>query len=284
MSPVKVRSNLKLGKLTHIIGVEGAHMLGNSLEVLRQYQAIGARYPTLSHNCHNIFANSCSPSAPESQKELHGGLSARSRELVDEMNRLDMLVDLSHTSQQQHRRAEHDAPMRPRHLQPFQQDGALPATQEFLRTAVVAGDSDHCCARTTERKREASPRRASVERMPSWRMRNGVVAATAVPAFNGLNSSLRDVSDHIEQLAAVVGRHRVAIGMGLGRFLERPPKGIEDVPMYSNVVTHHTLSVKSALLSVLIEIRLASPGLRRSICALEASMQHATKASRQEAS
>jgi len=73
-----------------------AHQLGNSIAVLRQYYELGVRYVTLTHTCHNAFADSCgflTPSAPR-----HYGLSPLGFKLVAEMNRIGMLVDLSHTS------------------------------------------------------------------------------------------------------------------------------------------------------------------------------------------
>lgn len=93
-----------------------AHQLGNSIAVLRQYHALGVRYVTLTHTCHNAFADSCGSS--DGVKPLHGGLrlaqptysvnnqltlflnltSSFGRSLIDEMNRLGVLVDLSHTS------------------------------------------------------------------------------------------------------------------------------------------------------------------------------------------
>lgn len=96
--------------------MEGAHQLGNSIAVLRQYHALGVRYVTLTHTCHNAFADSCGLSP--GTKPLHYGLrsdrrpfcivsvlipsiypfSALGRSLIAEMNRLGVLVDLSHTS------------------------------------------------------------------------------------------------------------------------------------------------------------------------------------------
>jgi membrane dipeptidase len=57
------------GKIASMLGVEGGHQLGNSFSVLRQYYHLGARYVTLTHTCHNAFADSSAPSTP-----LHNGL------------------------------------------------------------------------------------------------------------------------------------------------------------------------------------------------------------------
>lgn len=72
------------------------HQLGNSLQVLRQYQELGVRYVTLTHACHNAFADSCG--IQPGLEPRWGGLSAYGRALVEELNRLGVLVDLSHTS------------------------------------------------------------------------------------------------------------------------------------------------------------------------------------------
>ncbi|QRW19477.1 Membrane dipeptidase (Peptidase family M19) [Rhizoctonia solani] len=95
-STVDIKEAFRVGKVASLIGVEGGHQLGNSLAVLRQYQALGARYLTLTHSCNNAFADSAGISTPV--PPTHGGLSKLGEDLVFELNRLGMLVDLSHTS------------------------------------------------------------------------------------------------------------------------------------------------------------------------------------------
>lgn len=75
-------------KVTHLIGLEGAHSLGNSLGVLRTFYDLGVRYLTLTHTCHNAFADSSGSSQGVQAEPLHGGLSALGRRLVREMNRI----------------------------------------------------------------------------------------------------------------------------------------------------------------------------------------------------
>lgn len=72
--------------------------MGNSLATLRLYHELGVRYLTLTHTCHNAFADSAGSTSNDSTKPLHGGLSGLGRRLVAEMNRIGMIVDLSHTS------------------------------------------------------------------------------------------------------------------------------------------------------------------------------------------
>ncbi|WP_338061764.1 dipeptidase [Sphingomonas segetis] len=82
----------KAGKVASLIGVEGGHQIGGSLAALRAYYDLGARYMTLTHFKNNEFADS----ATDDPK--WNGLNDFGRAVVHEMNRLGMLVDLSHVS------------------------------------------------------------------------------------------------------------------------------------------------------------------------------------------
>ena len=87
-----VTQAVSAGRIASLIGMEGGHSIGDSLGVLRMMYALGARYLTLTHNRGTSWADSAT--APP----RHGGLTAFGRDVVREMNRLGMLVDLSHTS------------------------------------------------------------------------------------------------------------------------------------------------------------------------------------------
>ena len=80
------------GRIASLIGIEGGHQIDNSLAVLRQMYVLGARYMTLTHTLNNDWANSAT------DNPRHHGLTAFGRVVVHEMNRLGMLVDLSHVS------------------------------------------------------------------------------------------------------------------------------------------------------------------------------------------
>jgi membrane dipeptidase len=82
----------KSGRVASLIGVEGGHQIGGSLAALRAYYDLGARYMTLSHFKNNEFADS----ATDDPK--YHGLNDFGRTVVHEMNRIGMLVDLSHVS------------------------------------------------------------------------------------------------------------------------------------------------------------------------------------------
>jgi len=79
-------------RVASLLGMEGGHAIENSLGVLRAYYALGARYMTLTHNVTLDWADAALDSA------RHGGLTEFGKEVVREMNRLGMLVDLSHVS------------------------------------------------------------------------------------------------------------------------------------------------------------------------------------------
>ncbi len=85
------------GKRVAVIGMENGYMVGRDLSLLRQYHDLGARYLTLSHNGHNEISDSANPRSGEPESE-HGGLSPFGEEVVREMNRLGMMVDVSHIS------------------------------------------------------------------------------------------------------------------------------------------------------------------------------------------
>jgi membrane dipeptidase len=82
----------KSGKIAALIGIEGGHQIGDSIPALRQFYALGVRYMTLTHSNNNALADS----ATDNPK--HKGLSPFGRQIIEEMNRLGMLIDLSHVS------------------------------------------------------------------------------------------------------------------------------------------------------------------------------------------
>jgi membrane dipeptidase len=87
-----IEREFKTGKIASLIGIEGGHQIGNSLAALRQMYVLGARYMTLTHSSNVDWADS----ATDDPK--HHGLTPFGRTVVHEMNRLGMLLDLSHVS------------------------------------------------------------------------------------------------------------------------------------------------------------------------------------------
>ncbi|HJO38783.1 MAG: dipeptidase [Vicinamibacterales bacterium] len=87
------------GKLVAMIGIENGYVIGKDLSLLETYHELGARYITLAHGGHNDIADSATPRADEPESE-HDGLSEFGEEVVAEMNRLGIMVDISHVSKQ----------------------------------------------------------------------------------------------------------------------------------------------------------------------------------------
>jgi len=92
LSAADVRRIVGAGKIAALIGVEGGQAIENSLAVLRMFHALGARYLTLTHIDSTDWADAAT------DEPRHGGLSEFGEEVVREMNRLGMLVDISHVS------------------------------------------------------------------------------------------------------------------------------------------------------------------------------------------
>src|SRR5712664_3576273 len=88
----EVREARKQGKIAALMGVEGGHMIASDLGVLRSYAALGVRYMTLTHSGNDEWADSSTDTA------AHNGLTDFGKDVVREMNRLGVMVDISHVS------------------------------------------------------------------------------------------------------------------------------------------------------------------------------------------
>lgn len=85
------------GRLVALIGIENGYVIGLDLSLIEHYYQLGGRYMTLAHDGHNDLADSARPE-PGEPAALHGGLSEFGRQAIVEMNRVGMLVDISHVS------------------------------------------------------------------------------------------------------------------------------------------------------------------------------------------
>jgi membrane dipeptidase len=88
----EIREAHKQGKIAALMGVEGGHMINSDLGVLRNYAALGVRYMTLTHSGNDEWADS------STDKAVHNGLTPFGKDVVREMNRLGVMVDISHVS------------------------------------------------------------------------------------------------------------------------------------------------------------------------------------------
>jgi len=199
----EIKDTISKGKIASLLGIEGAHQIGNSIGVLRPLYALGVRYMTLTHTCHNAFADSGGRLEP--LPPLHGGLSPLGHLLIDEMNRLGILVDLSHTSD----------------------DTAIQAL-EYSQAPVIWS---HSSARTVHNVARNIPD-SILERIKSERQ-DAVVMVNFAPSFVAPEgkATVQAVADHVEHLASVAGKNHVGIGSDFDGILE-VPQGLEDVSTY----------------------------------------------------
>ncbi|MEY3162436.1 MAG: hypothetical protein RIT25_2430 [Planctomycetota bacterium] len=92
-SRVELLDAVRMGRHATLMGIEGGHAIEGRLDLLRQFHRLGVRYMTLTHTNHNEYADSCADATPR-----WGGLNQLGVKVVLEMNRLGMLVDVSHVS------------------------------------------------------------------------------------------------------------------------------------------------------------------------------------------
>lgn len=221
-----IRREFRRGRIGSVLGMEGGHVLENSLGALRAYYDLGARYMTLTHNVTLDWADAAMGSA------RHGGLSAFGEEVVREMNRLGMLIDLSHAS---------------------------PAT---MSDALTVSEAPVIFSHSSARALADVPRNVPdsiLRRLPA---NGGVVMVTFVPGFISQElvehgrarrrfggdtataefrqwssenprprATLAQVADHIEHIRRVAGVDHVGIG---GDFdgISEVIAGLEDVSKY----------------------------------------------------
>jgi membrane dipeptidase len=233
-----IRRIHRAGRIASLIGIEGGHQIGNSPAALRQFHALGARYMTLTHSANNDWADSATADP------VHNGLTRFGKVIVGEMNRLGMMIDLSHVSPETMRQAiaatkapvifsHSNARALMDHARNVPDDvlRLLPANggvvmvnfyPGFLSTAYRA----RMAARGAEQARvdnlySGQPERRA-EAMAAWDRANPEVPAT-----------LAQVADHIDHIRKVAGADHVGIGSdydGIGGTAPEGLEGVEDYP------------------------------------------------------
>jgi len=188
------------GRIASMLGVEGGHAVENSLGVLRTYYDLGVRYMTLTHGGNIDWADSATDEAN------HGGLTAFGEEVVREMNRLGMLVDLSHVA---------------------------PST---MSDALNVAESPVIFSHSSARALRDHPRNVPdsiLQRLPD---NGGVVMVTFVPSFltDNETATIADVANHIEHVRRVAGVDHVGIGSDFDG-ISSTPAGLEDVSKFPDL-------------------------------------------------
>uniref|UniRef100_A0A8C8RD17 Dipeptidase n=1 Tax=Pelusios castaneus TaxID=367368 RepID=A0A8C8RD17_9SAUR len=186
-----------------LIGIEGGHSIDSSLAALRMYYDLGVRYMSLTHTCNTPWAES-------SSKQVHNfyphvnGLNSFGKEVVKEMNRLGMMIDLSHTS-----------------------DSTARMVLNISRAPVIFSHSSSFSVCNHSRN-------VPDDILRSLKKNNGIVMVTfyaEVLACSRRNVNVSTVADHFDHIKNIVGSESIGIG-GDYDGVDRFPKGLEDVSKY----------------------------------------------------
>ena len=228
------------GRIACLIGIEGGYSIADSLAVLRQTYALGARYMTLTHWKSIDWADAATD-APR-----HGGLTRFGREVVREMNRLGMLVDLSHVSD----RTMLDALETSAAPVIFSHSSARAlcghprnVPDEILRRVTANGGIvmvNFAPGFVSEATRLAeAPVEAEWTRLGALYPNDPKRVETEVHAFAahhpGPDATLAQVADHIEHVRDVAGIDHVGIGSDFDG-ISSTPLGLEDVSKYPDLL------------------------------------------------
>ena len=224
------------GKIASLIGVEGGHSIDDSLEKLRRLFQLGARYMTLTHSDSLSWADSCS------DKSLAGGLNEFGKEVVAEMNRLGMLVDISHVSPQTMQAVLDisDAPVIFSHssarsvadhvrnvpdeiLRQLPKNGGVVMINFFSGFVVPesAKNTGRMFELTRQWEAEFGDDKAAIDR----------ARAKYRAEFPMVPGTVHDVVDHIEHVIKVAGIDHVGLGSDFDG-VSMLPKQLEDVSTY----------------------------------------------------
>lgn len=232
----EVEAAMKKDKIASLIGMEGGHSIGSSLDILRQTYALGARYMTLTHSLTTDWADS-STDAPK-----HDGLSPFGFEVLTEMNQLGMIADISHVSEATmhdvldkstapvlftHSNARAITP-HPRNV-PDSVLKRLPQNGGVVMVTFVPGFT------SAERRQWEFERSAIAGRAKTEFSGNPVGEKAAVDAWIAANpqpkATLAQVADHIDHIRKVAGVDHIGIGGDFGG-VDELPVGLENVSTY----------------------------------------------------
>lgn len=228
------------GRIASLIGIEGGYSIAESMGLLRQFFEAGVRYMTLTHSTSTSWADS----ATDAQK--HDGLSSFGEAVVREMNRLGMLVDLSHVSEAtmldamrvsqapvifSHSSAravtDHPRNVPDTVLRMMAEDGGVAMVTlvpSFVSEAVRAYGAALTAERTRLQALHPNHPDAVAEGLATWRAANAAPVAT-----------ISDVADHIDHVRDVAGIDHVGIG---GDFdgVDSLPEGLSGVETYPRLL------------------------------------------------
>uniref|UniRef100_A0A6P7F1P1 Dipeptidase n=1 Tax=Diabrotica virgifera virgifera TaxID=50390 RepID=A0A6P7F1P1_DIAVI len=201
-SSEEIKSAYKRRQLCSLIGVEGGHSLAGSLAVLRTLYHVGVRYLTLTSTCNTPWAD-CSHADLPGKKPEHGGLTNFGKSVIKEMNRLGMIVDLSHVSVNTMR----------------------DALEVSKAPVIFSHSSAHALCNSTRNVPDDTLRKLA--------MNKGVIMVNFYSLFLTCKevSTIADAVAHINHIREVAGVDSVGIGAGYDG-INYVPQGLEDVSSY----------------------------------------------------
>ncbi|MEO8050267.1 MAG: dipeptidase [Acidobacteriota bacterium] len=197
----------KQGKIAALIGVEGGHAIDDNLDNLREFYKRGARYMTLTHTNTNHWADS-SGDMNDPKVMHHDGLTDFGKDVVREMNRLGMMVDISHVA-----------------------DKTFWAALEMTRAPLIASHS--ACRALAD-----VPRNMTDEMIVALAKKGGVVQVNFYCNFltnqKPPHATLDDVAAHIDHIRKIAGINAIGIGSDFDG-IDCAPVGLEDVSKFPNL-------------------------------------------------
>ncbi|XP_059082896.1 dipeptidase 1-like [Tigriopus californicus] len=197
-----VEAAMANGKVASMIGVESGHAINSNLGILRMLYEVGTRYMTLTHTCNTPWADAAQAESG-SQPVRSDGLSPFGVEVILEMNRLGMFVDVSHVS-----------------------SAVMSDALDVSRAPIIFS---HSSARAVNNVVRNVPD-SILERMPD---NGGVVMVNFYSCFikDDCDATLDDVVDHVNHVRNVAGVDHVGIGSDFCG-IDEVPLGLEDVSKY----------------------------------------------------
>jgi membrane dipeptidase len=232
-----VERNFTAGKISCLIGIEGGHAIENSLGALRMFYALGVRYMTLTHWETIDWADAATDSAK------HGGLTRFGEDVVREMNRLGMLVDLSHVSDATMVDAIRvsRAPVFFSHSSARALSGHVRNVPDSIlrmvkanRGVVMVNFNPAFVSEAVKASEESVQER--VRGLRAAGADSGAIA-DSVKAWQarGPKATLRQVADHIERIRDVAGVDAVGLGSDFDG-ITSVPVGLEDVSKFPDLI------------------------------------------------
>ena len=236
-SAADVTKNFRAGRISCLIGIEGGHAIEQSLGALRSFYRLGVRYLTLTHNRTLPWADAATDSV------RHGGLSSFGEEVVREMNRLGMIVDLSHVSDETMRDALRvtRAPVMYSHSSARALDNhPRNVPDSILRLVRTNGGvvmvNFYPLFVSEDVRRADSTRAAMARRLKASGADSAAIAdSVRAAAAQAPRATLAQVADHIDHIKRVAGADHVGLGSDFDG-VPSLPLGLEDVARFPDLV------------------------------------------------